>query len=236
MVVSRKTPNLRNVAINFPFGWYGRRGDTADPAALRAGIQAAITGAITSPTEMDGLAPTQAQLDALTAFLLSRSPTQPPANEPPPPLDQATLDKIALGRDVFFGNTPSTQGLKANGTTCADCHPRPFFTDHKIRTNVLHPSAQFNLGPDEGAGFVGTGSVDAFKTPSLHHFYPDIEPVFMHSGTFGTESALFRFYETSLGFTMTDAERTGLHYWLVNCPKGPERDPASLPPTCFPAN
>ena len=238
VVVSRKTPNLRNVAFNFPFGWDGRRGGTADPAALRAGIQTAIIGAITSPLEMNGQPPTQSQLDALTAFLLSRSPTTPPPGTPPPPppLDQLTLARIALGRDVFFGNTPSTQGLKATGTTCADCHPRPFFTDHKIRTNVLHPSAQFNLGPDEGAGFVGTGPVDAFKTPSLHHFYPDIEPVFMHSGTFGMESALFRFYETSLGFTMTDAERTGLHYWLLNCPKGPDRDPASLPPTCFPAN
>lgn len=239
VVVSRKTPNLRNVAFNFPFGWDGRRGGSADPAALRAGIQAAARGAIRSPLEMDGYPPAQAQLDALTAFLLSRSPTHPPANEPPPPpppLDQTTLDRIALGRDVFFGHTPSTQGLKATGTTCADCHPRPFFTSNKIQTNVLHPSAQFNLGPDEGAGFVGTGQVDAFKTPSLHHFYPDTEPVFMHSGTFGTESALFRFYETSLGFTMTGAEKTGLHYWLVNCPKGPERDPASLPPTCFPAD
>ncbi len=185
---------------------------------------------------MQGQPPTQVQLEALTAFLLSRSPTQPPPTQPPPAppnLDQTTLDNIALGRDVFFGNTPSTQDLKVNGTRCADCHPRPFFTDHQIRTNVLRPSARFNFGPDQGAGLVGTGPVGTFKTPSLHHFYPDTQPVFMHSGTFGTESALFRFYEKSLGFTMTGAERTGLHYWLLNCPKGPERDPASLPPTCF---
>jgi len=43
---------------------------------------------------------------------------------------------------------------------------------------------------------------------------------------------LCRFYETSLGFTTAAAERMGLHYCLVNCPKGPERDPVSLPPTC----
>src|SRR5262245_44383278 len=65
VVVPRKTPNLRNVAFNFPFGWDGRRGGTADPAALRAGIQKAIIGAITSPIEMNGKSPTQTQLDAL---------------------------------------------------------------------------------------------------------------------------------------------------------------------------
>src|SRR5262245_13059752 len=85
VVVSRKTPNLRNVAFNFPFGWDGRHGGAADLAALRAGIQAAITRAITSPIEMNGKPPTPVQLKALTAFLLSRSPTKPPANEPPPP-------------------------------------------------------------------------------------------------------------------------------------------------------
>jgi cytochrome c peroxidase len=239
VIVFRKTLDLRNVSFNFPFGWDGRRGGATDRAALHAGIQAASTGAITSPLEMAGQPPTRDQLEALTAFLLSRSPTQPSAHEPPPPpppLEQVALEQIARGRDVFFGNTPSTQGLKAKGTTCADCHPRPFFTDNKIQTNVLHPSAAFPLGPDAGAGFVETGQVGAFKTPSLHHSSPEIEPVFMHSGIFGTVSALFQFYETSLGFRMTDAERTGLHAWLNHCPKGPERAPASLPPTCFDAD
>src|SRR5262249_39599912 len=146
----------------------------------------------------------------LTAFLLARSPTQSSDDEPAPPpplLDALTLEHIARGRDVFFGNTPSTQSLKEKGTTCADCHPRRFFSDNKIQTNVLHPNAQFPLGPDTGASFVGTGPAGAFKTPSLHHFSPDTAPVFMHSGAFGTESELFRFYETSLGFAMTAAER-----------------------------
>lgn len=239
VIVLRKTLTLRNVSFNFPFGWDGRHGGTMDQAALRAGIQAAITAAITSPLEMHGRPPTRAQLEALTAFLLTLSPTQPSPHEPPPPppaLEQTTLEQIARGREVFFGNTPSTQGLKAKGTTCADCHPRPFFTDNKIQTNVLHPSAQFPLGPDAGAGFVETGQVGAFKTPSLHHFSPDIEPVFMHSGTFGVVSALFRFYEMSLGFSMTEAERAGLHSWLLHCPKGPTLAPASLPPTCFDAD
>jgi hypothetical protein len=58
----------------------------------------------------------------------------------------------------------------------------------------------------------------------------------MHSGTFGTVRELFRFYEMSLGFSMTDVERAGLHSWLIHCPKGPNRAPASLPPTCFDAD
>jgi hypothetical protein len=120
------------------------------------------------------------------------------------------------------------------------------FTDNKIRTNVLNPNAAFDFGfrhadgstgpQDPGAGLVTVTDatigksvqVGTFKTPSLHHFYPDGEPA-CHSGIFGEDDKLFQFYEKSLGFTLGAGESTGLRDWLVHCPKGPERSRASLP-------
>jgi len=76
-----------------------------------------------------------------------------------------------------------------------------------------------------------SAQVGHFKTPSLHHFYPDAEP-FMHDGIFGRESNLFKFYERSLGFRLASGESTGLHYWLQNCPKGIGRPALATPPEC----
>ena len=74
--------------------------------------------------------------------------------------------------------------------------------------------------------------VGTFKTPSLHHFYPDGQPS-LHNGIFAEDGRLFRFYERSLGFTLAPGESTGLHYWLVNCPRGIGRPAALTPPECF---
>ena len=224
--VMRKTPNLRNVVYNVPLGWDGRHGGTpGDLASIRTAIKSAALAAILSPLEMQGVesAVTTAKLDALAAFLISHSPTAPGGEQPAPvSVSQEVLDRIALGRDVFFGKGQ-----------CSMCHPAPFFTDNHIRTNVVNPSAQFDFSGDRGAGAVGTGRVGEFKTPSLHHFYPNARP-FMHNGGLGEQDVqLFRFYQTSLGMTLTGQEQTGLHYWLQNCPKGPGRDPATLPSTCF---
>ena len=226
VTVLRKAPNLRNVVYNVPLGWDGRHGGTpGDLVSIRNAIKSAAFAAIVSPLEMHGSASavTNAKLDALAAFLISRSPTAPGPEQPAPaPVSQDLLDRIASGRDVFFG-----KGL------CSTCHPAPFFTDNHIRTNVVNPAAQFDFSGDRGAGAVGTGRVGEFKTPSLHHFYPNAQP-FMHNGGLGEKDVqLFRFYQTSLGMTLTGQEQTGLHYWLQNCPKGPERAPATLPSTCF---
>ena len=264
----RQVPNLRNVQFNVPLGWDGRHGGTlGDATSIKAAIQSAAKGAINSPMEMGGsintdpatnptgAAADQAKLDALTAFLIHRSPTAPPPpnpNEPPPQppmIDPATLARIKTGADVFFGRSASTQVLVQNGTTCASCHPPPFFTDNTVRTNILNPDAAWDFGfplPGGGTGpqDVGAGlatvadptssrsaQVGHFKTPSLHHFYPDAEP-FMHDGIFGRESNLFKFYERSLGFRLASGESTGLHYWLQNCPKGIGRPALATPPEC----
>ena len=46
------------------------------------------------------------------------------------------------------------------------------------------------------------------------------------------DGRLFRFYEESLGFTLGAGESPGLHYGLVNCPQGPERNPLAIPAEC----
>lgn len=226
VTVMRKAPNLRNVVYNVPLGWDGRHGGTpGDLASIRNAIKSAALAAILSPVEMQGSssAVTNAKLDALAAFLISRSPTAPGPEQPAPAtFAQELLDQIAVGRGVFFGKGQ-----------CSMCHPPPFFTDNHIRTNVVNPSARFDFSGDRGAGAVGTGHAGEFKTPSLHHFYPKAQP-FMHNGGLGEQDAqLFRFYQISLGMILTGQEQTGLHYWLQNCPKGPGRHPVTLPSTCF---
>ncbi len=263
---SRQVPNLLNVQFNVPLGWDGRHGGVlGDPASIAAAIQSAAKGAINSPVEMAGhIDPThpadQAKLDALTAFLLSRSPTAPNLSEPPRPPQPpatpeeaaeraATLARVKTGADVFFGRAASTQPLLAAGMACASCHVPPFFTDNKVRTNILHPDAAYDFGfpqadsttgpQDVGAGLTTVTDptsgrsvpVGTFKTPSLHRFYPDGQPS-LHSGIFAEDDKLFQFYEKSLGFKLAAGEATGLHYWLVNCPQGPQRHPASIPAEC----
>ncbi len=259
-VGARQVPNLLNVQFNVPLGWDGRHGGVlGDQASIIKAIKSAATGAINSPVEMAGHIDSnssvdQAKLAALAAFVISRSPTTPdPLTAPPPPptQDAATLARIKTGADVFFGRSISTQGLLAVGKACVSCHVPPFFTDNKIRTNVLHPDAAYDFGflqadgssgPDDaGAGLVTVTAKDpvpgksvqvgTFKTPSLHHFYPDGEPA-LHSGIFADDGRLFHFYEKSLGFTLGAGESTGLHYWLVNCPQGPAKNPLTIPAEC----
>jgi cytochrome c peroxidase len=226
VTVMRKAPNLRNVTYNVPLGWDGRHGGTpGDLESIRVAIMRAAFGAIISPVEMQGSLSSLSlgQFQALAAFLISRSPTAPgPETPTPAQFSRDTLDRVAVGRDVFFGKGQ-----------CSTCHPAPFFTDHRIRSNVVNPVARFDFSGDRGAGAVGTGGAGEFKTPSLHNFYPVASP-FMHDGGLGErESQLFRFYQKSLGFTLTSEEQTGLHYWLQNCPQGAGRHPLTLPSTCF---
>lgn len=233
VTVFRQTPDLRNVVFNVPLTWDGRRGGSLnDAASVRAAIKAAAQGAILSPREMRGTTVSDDQLESLAAFLIPRSLVRPGPNATPPVSNlanltpqqqadaQATLDRIATGQTVFFGKGQ-----------CTTCHPAPFFTDNTIRTNVLNPDVAFDVLPDPGRGFVTGNAAEngQFKTPSLHHFYPTGAP-HMHNGGLANDGQLFRFYQRSLGFTLTGQESTGLHYWLVNCARGPF---ALVPPTCF---
>lgn len=253
---NRQVPNLLNVRFNVPLGWDGRHGGVlGDDASIIAAIKSAAIAAINSPVEMGGrIDPNgsgdQAKLAALAAFIMSRSKTTPnPTATPPPALDAETLARIRTGTEVFFGRSASTSGLLQAGLACVSCHPPPFFTDNQIRTNIVNPNAAYDFGfpqpdgttgpQDPGAGLVtvidqATGrsaQVGTFKTPSLHRFYPDGEPAF-HGGIIGDDGRLASFYERSLGFRLAAGESTGLHYWLVHCPQGAERNPASIPIEC----
>jgi cytochrome c peroxidase len=256
--VNRQAPNLVNVQFNVPLGWDGRYGGRlGDAPSIIAAIQSAAVDAINSPAEMGGsidpLDPVdQAKLDAVAAFLMSRSPTAPPATPPsrrPRALPLRERQRIKVGADVFFGRSASTQGLLAAGKACVSCHMPPFFTDNKVQTNVLHPDAAYDFGfaqrdgsrgpQDIGAGLTAVADpatgrsvqVGTFKTPSLHLFYPDGHPA-LHSGVFADDDTLFRFYERSLQFTLGPGEALALHTWLLDCPRGPNRHPSDIPQEC----
>jgi hypothetical protein len=268
-----------NVPLGWDGRHGGVLGDQASIiAAIKSAATSAINSPVEMDGSIDPNTPVnQAKLAALAAFVISRSPTTPdphaapPPPPPPPKLDPndpdaaadaaeeaarraaenaATLARIKTGADVFFGRSASTQALLAAGKACLSCHVPPFFTDNKIRTNVLHPDAAYDFGflqadhksagpEDVGAGLTTvkdavTGKsvqVGTFKTPSLHNFYPDGEPA-LHSGIFADDERLFHFYEKSLGFKLGAGESTGLHYWLVNCPQGPARNPFKIPAEC----
>ena len=254
---NRQAPNLLNVQFNVPLGWDGRHGGRlGDVPSIIAAIQSAAVGAINSPAEMGGhvdpMNPVdKAKLDALAAFLISRSPTAPPATSPSRAriLPLTERQRIKTGADVFFGRSDSTQGLLAAGKACVSCHTPPFFTDNKVQTNVLHPDAAYDFGfaqnngssgpQDIGAGLTTvtdpmTGrsvQVGTFKTPSLHLFYPDGHPA-MHGGVFADDDAMFRFYEKSLQFKLGPGEALALHTWLLDCPRGPNRLPSQIPVEC----
>lgn len=258
VVRTRQTPDLQNVQFNVPLGWDGRFGGVfGDQASIIAAIKAAAVSAINSPLEMGGnVNPNnpadKAKLAALAAFIIDRAPTEPDPEAPPappPPRESAlTLSRIKAGADVFFGRSASTAGLLAAGKACVSCHAPPFFTDNKVRTNVLHPDAAYDfiqkadgslVTADPGAGLTlvtdrVTGRsvrVGTFKTPSLHRFYPDGEPA-LHGGNFGRDAMLFLFYEKSLGFKLGTGESVALHNWLVHCPKGATQDPNTILNEC----
>src|SRR5262249_53735671 len=134
--VLRKTPSLLKAAHNGPFG--------AD--ARLTTVQDAARGAILSPVEMRGTTVTSDQLDALAAFVLALpgSDLEPSQFTQPPAPDTATLNLIAIGHGVFFGNG-----------TCFTCHTGPDFTNHAVTTNQVNLT--FSGGTDPGGGFVGTG-------------------------------------------------------------------------------
>ncbi|HWW88296.1 MAG TPA: cytochrome c peroxidase [Vicinamibacterales bacterium] len=268
-----------NVPLGWDGRHGGELGDPASIiAAIKHAAIGAINSPVEMRGQVDPKDQTDAaKLSALAAFIMSRSHTTPPPNQkppsaPPPPKllnpndtdaaadlaeeiaeqqaeHAATLARIKTGADVFFGRSESTKGLLDAGKACVSCHKPPFFTDNKVRTNIMNPEAAFDFGfahkdgstgpQDPGAGLVtvtdsATGKsvqVGTFKTPSLHRFYPDGEPAF-HSGIFADDDRLFQFYQKSLGFTLASGESTGLHYWLVNCPQGPDRNPLAIPVEC----
>jgi cytochrome c peroxidase len=204
--VLRKTPTLLKAAHNAPFGADGRL----------ASVQDAARGAILSPVEMRGTTVTSDQLDSIAAYVLGLPNSDPDSaqfTQPGAP-DTGTLDLIAIGHGVFFG-----QG------TCFTCHTGADFTNHGTATNQVNLT--FSGGTDPGGAFVGTGGPRTFKVQSLLFLNAD-RPA-MHSAALGTVEQIVRFYNESLNLGLSSQQLTGLTYWLRNC-LDPRRDP--LPSTC----
>jgi len=198
--VLRKTPSLLKTAHNAPFGVDARF----------ATVQEAARGAILSPVEMGGTTVTSDQLDAIAAYVLGLPNSDPDIEFwQPGPADAWTLEQIAIGKGVFFGNG-----------TCATCHAGPDFTSHAVTTNQVNFT--FSGGTDPGGGFVGTGASNTFKVQSLLFF--EASRPWMHGGALGTVEQIVRFYNKSLNLGLTGAQQTGLTYWLRNC-LDPRRDP-----------
>lgn len=205
--VLRKTPSLLKAAHNAPFGFDGRF----------ATVQEAARGAILSPVEMRGTSVTSDQLEAIAAYVLGLPFSDPDSasfTQPEPP-DTGTLNQIAIGHTVFFGNG-----------RCSTCHTGPDFTNHTLATNQVNLT--FSGGTDPGAAFVGTGPVGHFKVQSLLFFNQAARPA-MHSGALDKIEQVVRFYNLSLHLGLTGSQQTGLTYWLRNC-LDPRRDPQ--PSTC----
>jgi Di-haem cytochrome c peroxidase len=204
--VLRKTPSLLKAAVNFPYGADGRF-----PT-----VQEAARAAILSPVEMSGAAVSRDQLDALAAFVLGLPGSEQQHQTPAPPSapDAGTLERIALGKTIFFGKG-----------TCFTCHAGSEFTNHAITANQVH--FNFTGRIDPGAGFVGTGDRGTFKVPSL--LFLAIGKPFMHNGALPRLAQVLRFYNESLGLNLTGREMTGLDYWLRNC-LDPRKAPK--PETC----
>lgn len=204
--VLRKTPTLLKAAHNAPWGVDGRF----------TSIQEAARAAILSPVEMRGASVTPDQLEALAAYVLGLPGSDPETatiTQPPTP-DADTLNRIAIGHDVFFGKG-----------TCVTCHTGAEFTNHTVTTNQVNLT--FSGGTDPGGAFVGTGAPRTFKVPSLL-FFNASRPA-MHSGALGTPEQIVRFYNESLNLALTSQQQTGLTYWLRHC-LDPRRNP--LPSTC----
>jgi cytochrome c peroxidase len=165
---------------------------------------------------MRGSSVTNDQLDALAAYILGLPGSDPESSQftQPSAPDAATLDLIAIGHGVFFG-----QG------TCFTCHAGLDFTNHGTATNQVNLT--FSGGTDPGGAFVGTGGPRTFKVQSLLFLNAD-RPA-MHSGALGTQEQIVRFYNESLNLGLSAQQLTGLTYWLRNC-LDPRRNP--LPSTC----
>jgi cytochrome c peroxidase len=205
--VLRKTPSLLKASHNAPFGFDGRF----------ATVQEAARGAILSPVEMRGTTVTNDQLDAIAAYVLGLPFSDADSHDAtmPDTVDSGTLNQIAIGHGVFFGNG-----------TCSTCHSGPDFTNHAMATNQVNLT--FSGGTDPGAAFVGTGPVGHFKVQSLLFFNEGARPA-MHSGAMDKIEQIIRFYNVSLRLGLTGAQQTGLGYWLRNC-LDPRRTPQ--PSTC----
>jgi hypothetical protein len=214
--VPRNTPHLMRIADTAPYGWDGRFDC----------LQAVIKNAIVSPGEMNaGREPTQAQLDALTAFVETLD--VPDAN-PGVDFDPALA---ARGERLF----EDYRGIDVNGdfnafdkVACIHCHidPEGVSTDRKFHPIVLPPPLLPNGGLDPGH-VDENGRVRGFKTPVLRGVR--LTAPYFHDGSMGgpgsggspdqTIAALMEMmaaYEARFAFNFTHDEQLAIVHYLLS--------------------
>ncbi len=154
-LVPRQTPHLLRQVGNSPFGWDGRF----------ECLQATMKGAITSPLEMNASrAPTQAELDALAAFVETLdSPDAVPGVDFDPAL-------AARGEELFNeerGRDPFGRSFPGQRISCATCHAAEGnFSDQDFHVVMFPLFIAPDLEPIDPS-HKENGKVVGFNTPVL---------------------------------------------------------------------
>ena len=154
-VVPRQTPHLARIADAGPFGWEGRF-----PC-----LQAVMKAAIESPIEMNAARePTQAELDALAAFVETL--------DAPDAVPNVDFDPVlaARGEELFNevrGRDPFGRSFPGQRFSCATCHiqDRPF-SDNDFHIILFPLFVAPDLEPIDPA-HIEDGKVVGFNTPVL---------------------------------------------------------------------
>jgi cytochrome c peroxidase len=208
--VARHTPHLFNLAETAPYGWDGRN----------ATLAAQMRGAITSPLEMNGREPTDEELAALEAFVLT---LEAPAATPGTDFDAA---KAARGEAVFNdlrGTDPSGAFPAEVKVGCATCHTGEAKTDNGFH-KILFPFGE----PVADPGRERDGAIQGFNTPSLEglrltapYFHEGLagDPTGMRTPPNDPRNALkltVEFYSARFLMSLTEDEQNDLVEYLLS--------------------
>lgn len=177
----RNTPSLRGIRGTEPFHWSGTREDTQ-------AFQRTFTGL------MAGTGLSQAELDALAAFVDSLQPIASPR------------------RSAYGSLTPSAVAGAAvfRSAGCVSCHTPPLFTDrllHDVGTGV-----PFHDRP-AGAGKLPEPRGGAFKTPPLRELW--LTAPYLHDGRAATLRDAIRAHTSS---ALSEPHLADLEAFLLQLP------------------
>ena len=184
----RNTPILRGIANTEPLHWSADRPDVQSFEQTFTGLMA-------------GTGPSEAELDALAAYLRGLKPLPSTKRG-----DAAELTPLAIrGADVF------------QRAGCAACHTLPLFTDRKLHD--VGTGEPFHPHPS-GRGTVPETLGAAFDTPSLRELW--LTAPFLHDGRASTLREVLTTFNTGDQHARTsglsEAELAALEAFLLSLP------------------
>lgn len=177
----RNTPTLRSIRGTEPFHWSGTRENTQ-------AFQKTFTGL------MAGTGLSQAELDALAAFIDSLRPIASPRRAP----DGSLTATAVAGAAVF------------RSAGCVSCHAPPLFTDRLLHD--VGTGAPFHDRP-AGAGKLPEPRGGAFKTPPLRELW--LTAPYLHDGRAATLRDAIRSHTSS---ALTEPQLADLEAFLLQLP------------------